>query len=77
MTVYEKVQKALEKIRPYIQMDGGDISLVGVNEETGIVSVSLRGACQGCPSAAATLKNSVERVVKAEVPEISEVRAVF
>lgn len=76
MDVKEKVQKVLEKIRPYIQSDGGDISLIDVSEETGIVKVKLHGACGGCPSASATLKGGVERMIKAEIPEIKEVVAV-
>ena len=76
MTIYERVEKVLEKIRPYIQSDGGDISLVSVDEAAGIVKVSLSGACGTCPSSTATLKGGVERMVKAEIPEIKEVVAV-
>lgn len=72
-TVRERVEKVLEKIRPYIQSDGGDISLVDVHEDTGIVEVSLHGACGSCPSSTATLKGGVERMVRQEVPEIKEV----
>jgi len=72
----EKVLKALEKIRPSLQADGGDIELVGVDEKKGIVRVSLRGACGCCPHAAMTLKGGVERVLKQEVPEVKEVVAV-
>ncbi len=76
MTTYERVEKVLEKIRPYIQSDGGDISLVSVDEANGIVKVSLSGACGTCPSSTATLKGGVERMVKQEIPEIKEVVAV-
>ena len=76
MTTYERVEKVLEKIRPYIQSDGGDISLVSVDEAAGIVKVSLSGACGTCPSSTATLKGGVERMVKQEIPEINEVVAV-
>jgi Fe-S cluster biogenesis protein NfuA len=72
-TVKERVAKVLEKIRPYIQSDGGDISLVEVHEDTGVVEVSLHGACGTCPSSMMTLKGGVERMVKQEVPEIKEV----
>ena len=75
-TVKERVEKVLEEIRPYIQSDGGDISLVEVHEDTGIVEVALHGACGTCPSSMATLKGGVERMVKAEIPEIKEVVAV-
>jgi len=76
MTTYERVEKVLEKIRPYIQSDGGDIALVSVDEAAGIVKVSLSGACGTCPSSTATLKGGVERMVKQEIPEINEVVAV-
>ncbi len=75
-TVTERVQKVLEKIRPYIQSDGGDISLVSVSEATGIVEVKLHGACDSCPSSTATLKGGVERMVRAEIPEIKQVVAI-
>jgi len=76
MTTYERVEKVLEKIRPYIQSDGGDISLVSVDEAAGIVKVTLSGACDTCPSSTATLKGGVERMMRAEIPEIKEVIAV-
>ena len=76
MTIYERVEKVLEKIRPYIQSDGGDISLVSVDEASGIVKVTLSGACGTCPSSTATLKGGVERMVKQEIPKIKEVVAV-
>lgn len=72
-TLKERVEKVLEKIRPYIQSDGGDISLVEVHEDTGVVEVALHGACGSCPSSMMTLKGGVERMVKAEIPEIKEV----
>mgnify|MGYP001559657016 CR=1 FL=1 len=76
MSMFERVEKVLEKIRPYIQSDGGDISLVSVDEANGIVKVSLHGACGSCPSSTATLKGGVERLVRQEIPEIKEVVAV-
>ena len=72
-TIKERVEKVIEKVRPYIQSDGGDITLVNVHEDTGIVEVSLHGACNTCPSSTATLKGGVERMVRQEVPEIKEV----
>ena len=72
-TVKERVEKVIDKIRPYIQSDGGDISLVSVHEDTGIVEVQLHGACGTCPSSTATLKGGVERMVRQEIPEIKEV----
>lgn len=76
LSVKERVTRVLEKVRPYIQSDGGDISLVSINESTGIVEVSLHGACGSCPSSTMTLKGGVERMMRAEVPEIKQVVAV-
>jgi len=72
----EKVEKIIEEIRPMLQADGGDIELVDVAEETGIVSVRLQGACKGCPGARMTLKMGVERKLKQEIPEVTSVEAV-
>lgn len=71
----EQVQEALERIRPALQRDGGDIELVEV-EEDGIVKVRLTGACHGCPMSQMTLKQGVERIVKQLVPEVKSVEAV-
>ena len=71
----EKVEKAIAKIRPHLQMDGGDIELVEVTAD-GIVKVRLTGACGSCPMAQITMKHGVERVLKEEVPEIKEVVSV-
>ncbi len=68
----EQVQAALEKIRPALQADGGDVVLLGV-EEDGTVKVKLTGACGSCPMATMTLKQGVERVLKKEVPGVKEV----
>ncbi len=70
----EKVAAALEKARPALQADGGDVELVDVKD--GVVTVRLTGACGGCPMSAMTLKMGVERVVREEVPEIKELVAV-
>lgn len=68
----QRVQKVIEHIRPMLQADGGDIELVDVQEQTGVVQVRLQGACRGCPSAAMTLKMGVERHLKERVPEVRE-----
>ena len=71
-----KINKVVdEKIRPGIQMDGGDIEVVDV--ENGIVKIRLMGACQGCPASAATLYGGVERILKQEIPEIKGVEPVL
>jgi Fe-S cluster biogenesis protein NfuA len=67
----ERVEKALAKIRPSLQADGGDIELVDVVD--GVVKVRLKGACGGCPMSQMTLKMGVERVLKQEVPEVKRV----
>lgn len=72
----EKVLKAINKIRPYLKMDGGDVELVGVDETNGIVTVRLTGACGGCPMSSYTLKNGVEEAIKSEVKEVKKVVSV-
>jgi Fe-S cluster biogenesis protein NfuA len=68
------VELALEKIRPMLQRDGGDIELVEVNG--GVVKVRLTGACKGCPMSQMTLKQGVEKLLLKEVPGLKEVQAV-
>jgi len=75
LLVKERVQAALDKIRPALQADGGDVELVEVTDD-GVVKVALQGACRGCPMSQLTLANGVERVLKQEVPEVSRVEAV-
>ncbi|MFW5902011.1 MAG: NifU family protein [Thermodesulfobacteriota bacterium] len=67
----EQVQQVLEKIRPSLQADGGDVELVDV--EDGIVKVRLQGACAGCPMSQMMLKNGIERILKQEIPEVKSV----
>ncbi len=71
----EKIEAALEKIRPFLQRDGGDVELVEVTED-GVVKVKLTGACGGCPMATMTLKHGVERAIREDVPEIKSVVSV-
>jgi len=68
----EKVQAALDKIRPALQRDGGDVELVEVTPD-GVVKVRLKGACGGCPMSTMTLKQGIERTIKQAIPEIKEV----
>ena len=70
----EKVEAAIDKIRPMLQADGGDVELVSV--EDGIVKVRLQGACAGCPMSQMTLKEGIEKFVKSEIPEIVSVESV-
>ena len=71
----EAVQKAIDQIRPNLQIDGGDVELVDVSED-GIVKVKLLGACGGCPMSQMTLKMGIERHLKKEVPQVKEVVSV-
>jgi len=71
----EKVEKALDKIRPMLAADGGSVELVDVSNE-GVVKVRLTGACGGCPMSSMTLKMGIERILKQEVPEVKKVEAV-
>ncbi len=68
----EAVSAALDDVRPSLQADGGDIELVDVSED-GVVSVQLKGACNGCPMSKMTLKQGVERYLKEQVPGVTEV----
>ncbi|MEW6262859.1 MAG: NifU family protein [Thermodesulfobacteriota bacterium] len=71
----EKVEAALNKIRPQLKADGGGVDLVDV-DESGVVRVKLTGACGGCPMSTMTLKMGIERVLKTEVPEVKRVESV-
>ena len=70
----ESVQAVIDKIRPMLQRDGGDVELVSVDGN--VVKVRLQGACKGCPMSQMTLKNGIERFVKQEIPEVDRVEAV-
>ncbi len=71
----EKVESALNKVRPALQADGGDVELVEVGED-GVVKVRLKGACGGCPMSQMTLKMGIERILKKEIPEVKSVESV-
>lgn len=71
----EKVEKALAKVRSFLQADGGDVELIEVTDD-GVVKVKLTGACGGCPMASMTLKTGIEKTLKEEVPEVKRVEAV-
>ncbi|GAE08136.1 NifU family protein [Paenibacillus sp. JCM 10914] len=74
-TVYDEVLDVLDKLRPFLQRDGGDVELVDV--EDGIVKLKLMGACGSCPSSTITLKAGIERALVEEVEGIQEVVQVF
>jgi len=71
----EKVEKALEKIRPHLKADGGDVELVEVTAD-GTVKLRLKGACGCCPMATMTMQQGIARVLKQEIPEIKKVESV-
>ena len=70
----EQVAAAIDKIRPMLQRDGGDVELVDFEE--GIVKVRLQGACAGCPMSQMTIKNGIERLLKEQIPEVKSVESV-
>ena len=70
----EKIETALDKIRPSLMADGGNVELIDVSD--GTVKLKLVGACGGCPMSTLTLKHGIERILKQEVPEIKEVVAI-
>jgi Fe-S cluster biogenesis protein NfuA len=71
----EKIEDALDKVRPALQADGGDVQFVDVDDE-GVVTVKLTGACGGCPMSQMTLKMGIEKVLKQNVPEVNRVESV-
>ncbi len=76
MAFKEQVQDALNKVRPSLQADGGDVELVDVDEPAGLVKVRLQGACAGCPMSQMTLKMGIEKMLKQNVPEVQSVESV-
>jgi Fe-S cluster biogenesis protein NfuA len=75
MSQFDQVKEVIDKLRPFLQRDGGDVELVAV--EDGIVKVRLMGACGSCPSSTITLKAGIERALMEEVEGIQEVQQVF
>ena len=70
----EKIEKSLEKIRPMLAADGGNVELIEVTND-GVVKLKLTGTCGCCPMSSMTLKNGIERILRQDVPEIKEVIA--
>ena len=75
MALKELVESALEKVRPSLQADGGDVQLVDV-DDNGVVKVMLKGACAGCPMSQMTLKMGIEKILKQDIPEVTSVESV-
>lgn len=76
MTIREKIEDTLDSIRPALRSDGGDVELVDFDDDEGIVQVRLVGACSSCPISTMTMKQGIERRIKAVVPEVREVQAI-
>lgn len=74
MEILDRVEKALDSIRPYLEADGGNVRVVEINE--GILKLELLGACGSCPMSTMTLKAGVEEAIKKAVPEITAVEAI-
>lgn len=71
----DRVEKALEKVRPMLQADGGNVELVEITADN-VVKLRLKGSCGCCPMSSMTLKAGIERIIKQEVPEVKEVVAI-
>ena len=71
------LEDVLDAIRPSFQADGGDIELIGVDDETGVVTIEMTGACAGCSLSEVTISQGIERVLKDNVPGVTSVRAVM
>lgn len=70
----EKIKETIDKIRPMLQADGGDVEFVSF--EDGVVKVRLKGACAGCPMSQMTIKNGIEQLLKKDIPEVESVERV-
>ena len=75
MDLKQKVEQSLERVRPSLRADGGDVELVDVSDD-GVVRLTLTGACAGCPMSTMTLKMGIEKLLKEDIPEVKEVESV-
>lgn len=76
ITVIDRIKQEIERMRPFIQEDGGDVAFIGFDEATGVVEVELQGHCVGCPLSHITLKQGLEENLRLTVPAVKEVIAV-
>ena len=76
MTISDRIEETLETIRPALHIDGGDVEFVGFDDVDGIVQIRLIGACGGCPISNVTVKQGIERRIRAVLPEVNEVAVV-
>ena len=73
----EELKEIINEIRPMLQADGGDIELISVDEERGIIKIKLKGACGGCPYAGMTLKEWIEKYIKEKLPQVRKMEAIY
>lgn len=73
--IVDRVEKALNDIRPYLETDGGNVKVLGVDDDM-VVKLELLGACGSCPMSVMTMKAGIEETIKRQVPEVTNVRAV-
>lgn len=76
VTLSQRIEDALESIRPALQIDGGDVEFVDFNDADGVLQIRLTGACGGCPISSVTVKHGIERRVRAAVPEVTQIAVV-
>lgn len=76
MDTQERIERALDQIRPALRMDGGNVELVEYDRETKVVRLRMLGACGGCPMSTMTLKMGIERAIRQNVPEVKAVEAI-
>lgn len=72
----EKIKSELEKIRPHLQMDGGDVEFISFDKKSGILKVKLQGACHGCPMAMVTLQDGIGRAIMEKIPQVKKIEAI-
>lgn len=76
MEIFERIERTLDTLRPYIASHRGNVEVVDFDEQDGILTVRLGGTCHGCPASAVTLKHGIESRLRAMVPEVKHVEAV-
>lgn len=72
----DKIKKVLDKIRPNLQMDGGDLEFISFDDKSGVLKIKFQGACVGCPMSQLTLHEGVGKAVKEEIPEVKDIISV-
>ncbi len=74
--INQKITQELEQLRPHLQADGGDVSFVDFDQETGLLKLQLQGACVGCPMRQMTLEQGIGRVLKEKIPQIKKIESI-